>query len=511
METLKILRKLESELGAEVFLVGGVVRDRIRQREPNDLDCVVRNVAPTDFELFMRKQGRLKLVGESFGVYLFTANGSEDNPIEIAFPRKEVNTGPNHRDFDVICDPKISLEEDAKRRDFTCNAMYVALSDVEDDGKFNRESVIDFHNGQQHIKARLVVAVGSPEDRIMEDPLRMMRAMVLIARTRYRLEGNTFGAIKKHAQLLSTVAPERIRDEFDKIMQTEKPSVALKALQRTGLLKVFFPELADCFGKGQNPKHHSYKIFEHLIYATDAACGLTDDPRVRYAALCHDLGKAPTRAVKPASAGGTGPDDVTFHNHEVVSTRLAFAFFGRYRYPTKFTKEVIALVRQHQYKYDREWTDKAVRRFIRGVEITKADLGDLDNHPLFLLRQADRMGNEFKAHLPITPKQRDFQERLISVYEKSSAHSLRDLKINGKDLMEQFNLAASPTIGKTISYLFNVVEETPSLNTRRSLLELAGKFLKKQEEANGNHSTDDADGDHSTDAGSAGSSKSVTG
>ena len=485
METLKTLRRLQEELGAEVFLVGGAVRDRIRRKEPNDLDLVVRDVTPVDFEAFMRKRGRLELVGELFGVYLFTAKGSEERSVEIAFPRQEISTGPDHKDFNVVCDPKISIEEDAGRRDFTCNAMYVALSDVEDDGKFDRKSVIDFHNGLQHIKARLIVAVGNPEERILEDPLRMLRAVVLIARTRYRMEGNTFGAIKKHAQLLSTVAPERIHDEFDKIMQTDKPSVALKALQRTGLLKVFFPELADCVGKGQNPKHHSYNVFDHLIYAVDAACGLTKDPKVRYGALCHDLGKAPTRAVKP---GGDGPDDVSFHNHEVVSTRLAFAFFNRYRYPKKFTEEVIGLVRQHQYKYDREWTDKAVRRFIRKVGITKADLGDLDNHPLFLLRQADRMGNELKAHLPITPKQVDFQRRLVEVYEQSSAHSLRDLKVNGRDLMDYFELEASPVIGKTIAYLFDVVEETPSLNTKEDLLRLAKVFLEEQEETNGNHS-----------------------
>jgi len=485
MKTLGTLRRLQEELGAEVFLVGGAVRDRLRRKEPNDLDFVVRNVSPSDFEAFMRKRGRLELVGESFGVYLFSAKGSEERSVEIAFPRREVSTGPGHKNFNVVCDPKISIEEDSKRRDFTCNAMYVALSDVDDDGKFDRGTVIDFHNGLQHIKARLIVAVGNPEERILEDPLRMMRAAVLIARTRYRMEGNTFGAIKKQAQLISTVAPERIHDEFEKIMQTDKPSVALKALQRTGLLKVFFPELADCVGKGQNPKHHSYNVFDHLIYAVDAACGLTEDPKVRYGALCHDLGKAPTRAVKP---GGDGPDDVSFHNHEVVSTRLAFAFFTRYHYPKKFMEEVIALVRQHQYKYDREWTDKAVRRFIRKVGITKADLGDLDNHPLFLLRQADRMGNELKAHLPITPKQLDFQRRLIEVYEQSSAHSLRDLKLNGRDLMDHFELEASPVIGKTVAYLFEAVEETPSLNTREDLLRLAEIFLKEQEETNGNHS-----------------------
>jgi tRNA nucleotidyltransferase/poly(A) polymerase len=481
MKTLKTLRRLQGELGAEVFLVGGAVRDRIRRKEPNDLDFVVRGVAPVDFEAFMRRRGRLELVGESFGVYLFTVKGSEEGSVEIAFPRKEVSTGPDHKEFEVVCDPKISIEEDSRRRDFTCNAMYVDLNNIDDDGKFDRKAVIDFHNGLQHIRARLVVAVGNPENRILEDPLRMLRAAVLIARTRYRLESNTFGAIKKHAALLSTVAKDRVSKEFDKIMRADKPSVAIKTMRRTSLLKVFFPELADCIGKGQNPKHHSYNVFDHSIYATDAACGLTEDLTVRYAALCHDLGKAPTRAIKPPSQGGTGPDDVTFHNHEIVSTRLAYAFLSRYRYPKKFTAEVVSLVRQHQYKYDREWTGKAVRRFIRKVGITKADLEDLNNHPLFLLRQADRMGNELKAHLPITQKQLDFQRRLVEVYEQSSAHSLRDLKVNGKDLMDSFGLEASPAIGRIMAYLFEAVEETPSLNTREGLLDLADKFLSGQE------------------------------
>ena len=321
----------------------------------------------------------------------------------------------------------------------------------------------------------------------------MMRAMVLVARTGYRLEGNTFGAIKRYSQLTDTVAPERIRDELIKIMKTDKPSRAFKTMARTGLLDVVIPELSDCIGCGQNPKHHSYPVFEHLIYATDAACGLTESLDVRFSALCHDLGKAPTRAVKP---GGDGPNDVSFHNHEIVSTRLAFQMFNRLRFPKDFAEEVIHLVRYHQYKYDREWTDKAVRRFIRNCGITREELDNLDAHPQFLLRQADRMGNELKAHLPITQKQRDFQARLREVYEKSSAHSLRDLKVNGKDLMEHFELDASPAIGKVIKFLFDAVEETPRLNTKAELFKLAEKYL---EEIN--------DGSAQADRDSSGSSK----
>lgn len=484
MKILKPLRELRTELGAEVFLVGGTVRDLARRKEPNDLDVLVRGVAPAEFEAFMRERGDLQMVGRSFGVYLFRPKRFKQH-IEIAFPRTEISTGRGHRDFAIHTDPDLSIRDDSKRRDFTINAMFVNIDDVSPSGKIDRRAIIDFHEGLEHIKRRLVVAVGSPEDRIKEDPLRMMRAMVLVARTGYRLEGNTFGAIKRNVKETHAVSPERIRDEFVKIMESRKPSRAFKTMERTGLLREIFPELADCVGCGQNPKYHSYPVFEHLIYATDAACSLTDRLDVRFGALFHDLGKAPTRAVRP---GGSGPDDVSFHNHEIVSTKLAFAFMKRLRFPKKFTEEVIALVRHHQYKYDRTWTDKAVRRFIRNLGLTKADLEDLDQHPQFLLRQADRMGNELKAHLPITPKQRDFQRRIREVYSKSSAHSLRDLKVNGKDIMSELSLPAGPEVGRVIKFLFEVVEETPEVNNREDLLKIANKFL--EEENIGDHQVD---------------------
>ncbi len=475
MERLKALRKLRKELGAEVFLVGGTVRDLIRKKVPNDLDLVVRNVSPSDFQNFLKKRGSLELVGKSFGVYLFKPTGMKGH-VDIAFPRTEVSTGPGHTEFKAVCDPETSLEEDSNRRDFTLNAMYLSIDAIDNDGKFDRKAIIDFHQGLEHIRRRLVVAVGNPEDRLKEDPLRMLRATVLVARTGYRLEGNTFGAMKRHAGLLASVDPQRIRDEFIKIMESDKPSRAFKALSRTGLLDIMLPELAACVGCGQNPKYHSYPVFEHVIYATDAACSLSDNLAVRFSALCHDLGKAPTRQLRP---DGDGPDDVSFHNHEIVSTKLTYNFMKRLKFPKDFSEEVIHLVRWHQYKYDRDWTDKAVRRFIRKCGIERADLDTLDTHPQFLLRQADRMGNELKAHLPITKKQGDFQRRIREVYDKSSAHSLRDLKVNGNDIMEELKLPASPLVGRIVRHLFDAVEENPGLNTRKQLVELAKKFSEE--------------------------------
>lgn len=474
MKRLKALRELRDELKSEVYLAGGSVRDLVRKQTPNDLDIVVRKVTPADFESFLRDRGELSLVGKSFGVYKFRPKRSRLEA-DIAFPRSEVSTGRGHRDFDVHTNPDVSLQDDSNRRDFTCNAMYVSLDDVDAKGKFPRNAVIDFHQGLDHIRKRLVVAVGNPEDRILEDPLRMLRAMVLIARTGYRLEGKTFAAIKGHVGLMASVAPERIGDEIFKIMESAKPSRAFRTMNRTNLLKEVFPELAACVGVGQNPKHHSYPVFEHSIYSADAACQLTDSLVVRFAALCHDLGKASTRMVKP---GGTGPDDVSFHNHEIVSTRLAYGVLNRLRYPKNFITAVVGLVRLHQYKYDRTWTDKAVRRFTRKCGISRSDLSDLNNHPQFVLRQADRMGNDFKAHLPITQKQRDFQRRIIKVYGESSAFNLRDLAIDGNDVKESLGIPASPLVGRVMEFLFDVVEETPKINNRKDLLKIAEQYLK---------------------------------
>lgn len=484
MKQLKALRELEQLLGAEVFLAGGAVRDLLRGQEPNDTDVVVRNVVPAEFEVFLRERGDLTLVGKSFGVYLFRPKFGKAT-VEIAFPRTEVSTGSGHRDFAVHTDPMISLEEDSRRRDFTLNAMYLPISMVEEDYKIDERAVIDFHGGIEHLHRRLIVAVGRPEDRIQEDPLRMLRAVVLVARTGYRLEGNTFGAIKRHAETIRSVAAERIRDEFIKLMESDKPSRGFKTMARTGLLEYVLPELSECIGCGQNPKYHSYPVFEHLIYATDAACSISDRLDVRFGALCHDLGKAPTRQVRP---GGNGPDDVSFHNHEIVSTKLTYAFMKRLKFPKDFIEAVVQLVRYHQYKYDRAWTDKAVRRFIRNASITKEHLEDLDNHPQFLVRQADRMGNELKAHLPVTSKQKDFQARIIEIYNSSSAHSLHDLKVNGEDLKQELKLAPGPIIGKLVRFLFEVVEETPEVNNREDLLKIARKFL--EENPNGDYRTD---------------------
>ena len=477
------LLQIKKRLGCEMYACGGFVRDLVRGQEAADLDVVVRNVDGFTFLAALKKAGKVIEVGKTFGVYVFQPNGVEGS-VEIAFPRTERSTGPAHHNFEITSDPSITLEEDAKRRDFTCNAMFLDVAFINSSREVAIAHILDFHQGMEHIKNRLIAAVGNPEDRITEDPLRMMRAAVLQAKTGFRLEGNTFAAMKRNADLIKFVSAERVRDEILKIMSTDKPSRAFKALKRCGVLKYVLPELNACVGVGQNPENHKYPVFEHCCYVADAACSLTTYLPVRFAGLFHDLGKAVTREVKP---GGKGEEDVSFHNHEVVSERLVQKLMGRLRFSNDFTEEVIELVKNHQYKYDRNWTDRAVRRFIRSADIQEKDLEDLDVFPLFILRQADRIGNgtPAKVRMPITPKQKDFQARITEIFKASSAHSTKDLAVNGNVLMSELGLAPSPTIGRIMQALFELVEEDPSANNKETLLARARGLLAEEK---GEHS-----------------------
>lgn len=317
----------------------------------------------------------------------------------------------------------------------------------------------------------------SNEESLQQEFLRHLHQLAFLALGGPRLTEEVFRNLRSSAELVSTLRKAEIADLFLDILSGEHPSRSLSAMNRTGLLRLLFPALADCVGCGQNPKYHSYPVFEHLITAADAACSLTDRLDVRFAALCHDLGKAPTREVRP----GGGPDDVSFHNHEIVSTRLTYEWMTQWEMPHDLTQSVVRLVRYHQYKYDRTWTDKAVRRFIRDAEIVPEDLRDLDLHPQFLLRQADRMGNALKASVPITDKQRDFQERIRRVLQEQIESEGKRLAVTGAEIREKFNLPAAPIISQVMKHLHTEVEKNPELNEPDKLFATAKDFLGQLE------------------------------
>jgi poly(A) polymerase/tRNA nucleotidyltransferase (CCA-adding enzyme) len=193
---------------------------------------------------------------------------------------------------------------------------------------------------------------------------------------------------------------------------------------------------------------------------------------MRLAGVLHDVGKADTRKVIG--------DRVTFHKHEMVSFKLTRAFLNRLKYDSKTKEEVLTLVRLHMYHYTRDYTNAAVRRFIKRVGINKHNIKDLENIPLFKLRKAERLGNGLKTD-PVTQRQRDFEKRIKKVFEAGGGLDLKDLDINGHILIEAFGLDPrkdGKLIGEILRYLLDRVQRDKSVNNRMSLIEMALQYLK---------------------------------
>lgn len=340
------------------------------------------------------------------------------------------------------------LEADLARRDFTVNAMAW-------DPIAGRE--VDPFGGRADVEARLLRAVGDPRVRFREDGLRPIRAARFAATLEFEIEPGTFAALRDARDQAARVAAERLRDELMKMLKAKKPSLGFEVLRRSGLLPVLLPELEACVAVPQN-RHHAYDVYFHTLHVTDAAPA--EKPVVRLAALFHDLGKPMTRGEKENG-------DATFYNHEFESARLAEEAMTRLKFSREMTQRVVHLVRHHMFDYRPEWTDATVRRFVRKVEADNvADLFDL--------RIADNVGNGTKTGFPHYLG--ELTDRIDAVIAAEEALSVRDLKVDGADVMRVLKVPPGPEVGKVLDRLLEDVLEEPSLNER-------GKLLARMREA----------------------------
>ena len=331
-----------------------------------------------------------------------------------------------------------TLKEDLSRRDFTINAIAY-------DGKM----LFDPFGGMRDIDEKIIKAVGNPSDRFSEDALRMMRAVRIASELGFTIEGETFVAIAKNPGLIEYISWERVRDELLKIMKSPFASDGVLVLKNTGLLRSVLPELEASFATPQkSPKrHHLYDVGMHSVMALKYCP--SKDPIVRLATLLHDLGKPQTYKQDPEGL-------ITFYNHEVVGTAILRHIAKRLRFSKKDTTRLLTLARWHQFSVDEGQTDAALRRFIRRVG--KENLEDI-----LALRIGDRLGGgarETSWRLEL------FKKRLEDVQKQP--FSVRDLKVNGFDVMKIFNSKPGPTIGITLEKIFQEVEEGTLLNERDS-------------------------------------------
>jgi putative nucleotidyltransferase with HDIG domain len=342
-----------------------------------------------------------------------------------------------------------TIEEDLSRRDFTMNAIALALPD----GK-----ITDPYGGETDIKSGIIRCVGNPAERFGEDGLRPLRAVRFAAQLGFTVEEGTLAAIPGALDITAKVSPERVRDELDRIVLSPKPSTAFLLMEKTGLLRLILPELAACRGIEQKG-FHRFDVLDHSLLACDYAAKLEAPLPVRLAALYHDIGKPPARQMDESGVW-------TFYQHEKISASMTRDISRRLRYPNAVTDRAVHLIEEHMFHYDDTWSDAAVRRFI--IRTGEDCLDDL-----YTLRRCDAFATAGTEPGPgfLAP----LVSRVDAVLAQSRALSLKDLAVSGKDLLA-IGVPAGKRMGIILNELLEAVVEDPEQNTRESLLEIAEKI-----------------------------------
>lgn len=275
--------------GAEVYEVGGPVRDRFLDRPRKDHDLLLRKLSLNKVRKILKKHGDVFLVGRSFGILKFYPNSARDIDYDIALPRTEESTGSGHREFDVIYDPELPVEDDLRRRDFTINAMAY---------EYRTGKLIDPFGGKKDLEKGILREVN--EMSFVDDPLRILRAVQFASRFHLTIEDQTWEAMKEHAALIKTVSAERISEEIGKLLTASKPSIGFSIMRDTGILQYVFPELHKTVGVEQGRKLKNDDVFTHTMRVLDAsredeAIPNAGDLELMLAALFHDIGKPKTK------------------------------------------------------------------------------------------------------------------------------------------------------------------------------------------------------------------------
>ncbi len=425
--------------------MGGAVRDRLLGREDvDDTDFLVRGIEPHELEAILSRHGTWSHVGRAFGVYKFTPH-DERSPVDIVLPRSESSTGVGHRDFEVRFDWTLPVEADLGRRDFTINA----IAEEVPSGR-----VVDPYGGQEDI-GRRVLRMIFPRA-FDEDPLRILRGARFAARFDFSIDRSTRAAMTAAAGLLSTVSAERVQYELSRVLlQCDRPSRALDLLHETGSLAAWLPELERCAGVTQN-EYHPDDVYWHSMKTCDAS--RRDRLVVRWAALLHDVGKVDTR--QELHDGETSR--VVFYGHEVVGAEMAATILQRLRYASDFVGACKHLVREHMYRYESSWKPSTVRRFMRRV-------GDASMEDLLDLREADCKSRHLSGELSAL---KELRERVSAERRAHTILTIRDLAVDGDDVMHALHAEPGPDVGAHLDALLERVTDDPSLNTRENLLKL---------------------------------------
>lgn len=439
---IKIIETIETA-GHEAWIVGGAVRDLLIDLPSYDWDVTTdatpEMIVPLFNESFYDNEyGTVKVAGKHIREQFKLEEGSIDDSslYDITTFRSESEYSDKRRPDSVEWGK--TIQEDLKRRDFTINAIAINMTD----------EIVDPYGGQEDIKNKLIKAVGRPGERFEEDALRIMRAIRLSAQLGFGIEEETLKALNDKVQNLKEISWERIGAEVMKLLSTDHSADGIMLMTNCGITEIIMPELLEMKEVKQGG-HHIYDVFTHSIEAL-RACP-SPDPVVRLATLLHDIDK-------PVVSREGGESGVTFYNHEVSGARTAKRIAERLKLSKKDQDRVFTLVRWHMFVYESKMTDASIRRFIRRV-------GKENIHDMMALRIGDRVGGGSKAtSWRLTELQKRIGEQF---YEPLS---LKDLNINGAEIMEILNITPSKKIGEILNTLFEEILEDSSKNTKEYLV-----------------------------------------
>jgi poly(A) polymerase len=423
-----------AKAGFTLALVGGPVRDAILGRLGNDLDFTT-NARPDETKSIIKKDAdSLWETGREFGTI---AAQFGDVTVEITTYRSEKYETQTRNPEVIFGD---NIDGDLLRRDFTVNAMALELTTTPP--KF-----IDNYDGVNDLARKVLRTPGTPENSFSDDPLRMMRAARFASQLGFDVDPAIINAIKEMAGRIEIISAERVRDELVKLIMSENPRIGIALLVDTGLADYVLPEIPKL--KLEIDEHHHHKdVYEHTLKVLEQAISLEErlgGPNlvIRLAALLHDIGKPKTRELIPG--GG-----VSFHHHEVVGARMAKERLKTLRFSNDVIDDVSSLVflhlRFHGYGTG-EWTDSAVRRYIRDAEHQL-------NHLHVLTRADCTTRNQRKAE-SLAKTYDSLEERILKLMEEEELEKIRP-DLDGLEIMAILGISPSPIVGRAYQYLLDL-------------------------------------------------------
>ena len=430
-KALSIIRTLNRH-GADAWIVGGAARDMLLGQSPKDYD-IVTNLPLVDIRRIFKKR-KVRIVGTHFQVCLV-------DDIEVATYRpglSKKSAAPS------------TLKEDLGRRDLTINALaYNPLTN----------ETVDFWGGVKDLENRTIRFTGDPEKRILEDPLRMIRACRFKSGLPGVFHEETMTAIRTHHLLVKTrVAVERIRLEVMKAMAGQRPSLFFESLLDTDLLPHIFPSMIPCIGCDGGP-FHGETVWEHALLTGDAVS--PKFPLLRLAAYLHDVGKPHSASMEKGW--------LTFIGHETKGADMIGHELARLKFSNEEIAHVVNLVRQHMRTIDGSSSPKSVRRFAKALMDGEVRVDDW-----LRLKMADRRANLKKEPYSMARIKGMIGNirGALDTESHSGALHIKDLAVNGADVMAILGIPPGKQVGAVLEGLLDKVLDDPALNTRRQLMEM---------------------------------------